>query len=109
MVAKKLLVVTALVETATGMLLLASPPLVVALLLGASLDAPAALVVGRIGGAALPSFGCACWLARKDSPTPPVPGLVVAMPLFNSGSGAGLSNAGAGARRARFGCGDAAV
>ena len=43
MVAKKLLIVTALVETATGLMLLVSPTLVVAFLLGASLDAPAAL------------------------------------------------------------------
>src|SRR4051794_20734930 len=43
--ARQLLIVTALVETATGVMLLVAPTLVVALLLGASLDAPAALVV----------------------------------------------------------------
>ena len=52
MVAKKLLIVTAFAETATGLMLLVSPTLVVALLLGASLDAPAALVVARVAGAA---------------------------------------------------------
>lgn len=50
MVARKLLIVTALVETATGLILLVSPTLVVAFLLGASLDAPAALVVARMAG-----------------------------------------------------------
>src|SRR4029450_11021142 len=68
MVARKLLVVTALVETATGLILLGSPTLVVAFLLGASLDAPAALIVARMAGAALLSLGCACWLARNAPP-----------------------------------------
>ena len=48
----KLLIVTALVETGAGLTLLLSPPLVAGLLLGVSLDEPAALVVGRIAGAA---------------------------------------------------------
>jgi hypothetical protein len=39
MIAKKLLILTAFVETATGLMLLVSPTLVVAFLLGASLDA----------------------------------------------------------------------
>jgi hypothetical protein len=98
MIAKHLLVVTALVETATGVMLLVSPPLVVALLLGAPLDAPAALVVARIAGAALLSFGCACWLARNHRPNRSVPGLVAAMLLYNSVAVAVLANAGVGAR-----------
>jgi len=96
--AKKLLIVTAIVATATGLILLVSPPLVAAFLLGASLDAAAALVVARIVGAALLSLGCACWLARKDGPTHAVPGLVAAMLLYNSLAVAVLANAGAGAR-----------
>jgi len=98
MVAKNLLIVTALAETATGLMLLVSPQLVVAFLLGASLDAPAALVVARIAGAALLSFGCACWLAGNDGPHRPVDGLIVAMLLYNSAAVAVLANAGAGAR-----------
>ena len=98
MVDNKLLIVTAFVETATGLLLLVSPSLVVALLLGASLDAPAALVVARIAGAALLSFGCACWLARNDGQNRAVRGLVAAMLLYNSVAVAVLANAGAGAR-----------
>src|SRR6185295_7234611 len=97
MVAKKLLIVTASIETATGLMLLVSPPLVVAFLLGASLDAPAAFVVARITGAALLSLGCACWLARNDGPNRAVPGLVAAMLLYNSVAVAVLANAGAGA------------
>ena len=98
MAAKNLLIVTALIEMATGSMLLVAPPLVVGLLLGASLEAPAALVVARIAGAALLSFGCACWLARNDGPTPAVRGLVAAMLLYNSGAVAVLANAGAGER-----------
>jgi hypothetical protein len=98
MVAKKLLIVTALVETATGLMLLVSPTPAVAFLLGASLDAPAALVVARIAGAALLSLGCACWLAHNDGPNHAVPGLVAAMLLYNSVAVAVLANAGAGAR-----------
>ena len=98
MVAKKLLIVTALVETATGLMLLVSPTLVVTLLLDASLDAPAALVVSRMAGAALLSLGCACWLARNDGPNRAARGLVVAMLLYNGVSVAVLANAGAGAK-----------
>jgi len=98
MVAKKLLIVTALVETATGVMLLVSPTLVVALLLGTSLEAPAALVVARIAGAALLSLGCACWLARNDGSNHAVGGMVATMLLYNSVAVAVLTNAGTGAR-----------
>jgi hypothetical protein len=97
-VAKKLLIVTALLETATGLALLLSPPLVAAALLGASLDAPAALVVGRMAGAALLSLGGACWLARNDGPNRALRGLVAAMLLYNCAAVAVLANAGAGVR-----------
>jgi hypothetical protein len=98
MVARKLLIVTAVVETPIGLMLLLSPTLVVAFLLGASLDAPAALVVARMAGAALLSLGCACWLARDDGPNRAVTGLVAAMLLYNSVAVAVLANAGAVAR-----------
>jgi hypothetical protein len=98
MMARTLLIVTALVETTIGLMLLVSPALVVVFLLGVSIDAPAALIVGRIAGAALLSLGCACWLARNDGPNRAVPGLVAAMLLYNSVAVAILTNAGAGAR-----------
>ena len=93
-----LLIVTALAEAAVGMTLLMSPSLVIALLLGAPLDGPAAIVVARIAGAALLSLGCACWLARTDGPNRAVFGLVGAMLLYNSVAVAVLASAGAGAR-----------
>ena len=94
MVARKLLIVTALVETATGLILLVSPTLVVAFLLGASLDAPAALVVARMAGAAVLSLGCACWLARNDPPRGAARALVAAMLLYNVGAVVVLGDAG---------------
>jgi hypothetical protein len=96
--AGKLLLVMALVETPTGVMLLLSPALVVEVLLGASLDAPAALVVARMAGAALLSLGGACWLARNDGPNRAVRGLVAAMLLYNSAAVAVLAHAGAVAR-----------
>ena len=95
---RTLLIVTALAETGVGLALLWSPPLVAGLLLGASLDSPAALVVGRIAGAALFSLGAACWLARDDGPTCARRGLVAAMLLYNCAAVAVLATAGAGAK-----------
>jgi hypothetical protein len=98
MVARKLLIVTALVETPTGLMLLLSPALVPAFLLGASLEAPAALLVARIAGAALLSLGSACWLARDDGPSRARRALVTAMLLYNCAAATVLTNAGAGGR-----------
>src|ERR1041384_5600171 len=92
------MLVTACVETPTGLMLLLSPALVVQLLLGASLDAPAALVVTRMAGAALLSLGGACWLARDDGPNRARTGLIAAMLLYNSVAVAILAHAGAVAR-----------
>ena len=54
---KVLLIVTAAAETATGLALAGVPLLVISLLLGGSLDSPAALVLARMTGAALVSLG----------------------------------------------------
>jgi hypothetical protein len=98
MLAKTLLIVTAIVETPIGVMLLLSPALVVPFLLGTSLDAPAARVVARMAGAALLSLGGACWLARDDGPSRARRGLVAAMLLYNTVAVAILASAGAGAR-----------
>src|SRR5688572_18751274 len=98
MVARTLLIVTAFVEAPIGLMLLVSPAVVVAFLLGVSLDAPAALIVGRIAGAALLSLGGGCWLARDDGPSRAGRGLVAAMLLYNCAAGAVLATAAAGER-----------
>ena len=94
---------TAGIEAATGLALLGLPSLVVSLLLGESLETPAALVVARVTGAALLSLGVACWLARNDEKSRAAASLVAAMLLYNAaavslfvyaGIGLGLSGIG---------------
>jgi hypothetical protein len=60
------LVATALLETVTGVLLLALPGLPLSLLLGSDSAPPDLLVCARVAGAALVSLGVACWLERDD-------------------------------------------
>ena len=62
---KYLLLVTALVEVITGVVLLIAPSLVVELLLGEGLLSQPSIVLGRITGAALVSIGVACLLVRN--------------------------------------------
>ena len=100
MVTRHLLVVTAFAEAGVGLTLLLSPPLVARVLLGVSLETPAALIVGRIAGAALLSLGAACWLAREHEPGRARHGLVAAMLLYNSAAGAVLAHAAAGVKLA---------
>ena len=75
---KKLLTITAIMEAATGLGLLAVPAIVARLLLGATLDTPAAVTVARVGGTALLSISLACWLGRENGRA-----LVAAMLLYN--------------------------
>lgn len=93
---KSLLIVTAAGETATGVALLGLPSLVVSLLLGGSLDTPAALIVARVAGAALLALGVACWLARNDEQTRAARGLIAALLLYNIAAVAVLVYAGIG-------------
>jgi hypothetical protein len=80
---KSLLIVTALLETATGAALMASPSVPVSLLLGASLDTLAGLAVARVAGAALLSLGLACWLTRHDGQSRPGRAVVAAMSFYD--------------------------
>ena len=75
---KKLLTITAIIEAATGLGLLATPTVVARLLLGGTLDTPVALTVARVGGAALLTISVACWLSRENGRA-----LVAAMLLYN--------------------------
>jgi hypothetical protein len=75
---KLLLAFTAVLEGATGLGLLVAPAMLARLLLGATLDAPAAVTVARIAGAALLALGLACWLVRDHGRA-----LVVAMLFYN--------------------------
>jgi hypothetical protein len=93
---KSLLIVAAAAEAAIGLALLGLPLVVVSLLLGGSLDTPAALVVARVTGAALFSLGVACWLARNDQPSRAAAGLIAALMLYNAAAVAVLVHAGLG-------------
>ncbi len=91
---KTLLIVTAGLETATGVALLGLPLRTGSLLLGGPLDSPAALVVARVTGAALLALGVACWLARNDAESRAARGLVSAILLYNLAAAAVLAHAG---------------
>ena len=83
---KRLLIVTAVIELGAGVALLCFPSATVALLLGSSLDTPAAMNLARVAGAALFALGVACWLAQYDAQSRAVKGLVSAMVLYNLGA-----------------------
>jgi hypothetical protein len=93
---KNLLIVTAMIEIGAGLALMALPSEMAMLLLGSSLDAPAALTVARVAGAALIALGTACWLARCDGVSRAVTGLVAAILVYNLGAVAVLAYGGIG-------------
>jgi hypothetical protein len=88
---KKLLTITAIIEAATGLGVLAAPAVLARLLLSGTLDSPAAVTVARVAGAALLALGVACWLARADGRA-----LVVAMLFYNVAAVAVLAHAALG-------------
>jgi hypothetical protein len=92
---KRFLTLTAIIEAATGLALIAVPAIVVRLLLGAEISG-ASIPLGRVAGAALLALGVACWLARDDTQSRATRGLVVAMPMYNLVATAVLAFAGIG-------------
>ena len=80
---RTLLIVTALVEAPLGVMLMLAPPIVARSLLDTPVNGPAALLVGRIAGAAVLALGLACWLSRNDGPSRATRGVVAAMLLYN--------------------------
>jgi hypothetical protein len=80
---KQFLIVTAILECAVGVALLAVPARLASILVGGSLDTPAALVVARLAGVALLSLGGACWAGSRDSEGRVAIGIVAAMLLYN--------------------------
>jgi hypothetical protein len=90
---KRFLTLTAIIEAATGLALIAVPAIVVRLLLGAEISG-ASIPLGRVAGAALLALGVACWLARDDRQNRAARGLVVAMLMYNIVATAVLAFAG---------------
>jgi hypothetical protein len=95
-----LMIVTAFVETATGLLLLAWPALVFVLLLGWRQAAPETLLIGRVAGAAVVSIGMASWPARHDARTPAQLGVLAGLLTYNVLAALLLAFAGAGLKMA---------
>jgi hypothetical protein len=56
----RLLVVTAVVEVGAGLVLLCLPAMAFSLLLGLEPQAPASILIARIGGGVLIGLGAAC-------------------------------------------------
>jgi hypothetical protein len=79
---KALLLTTAVFEMAAAIALLIVPTLVTSALLNQSLDTAAAVVVARIGGAALAALGVICWFARDLRGTA-VNGLLTGLLVYN--------------------------
>ena len=92
---ERFLTLTAIIEAATGLALIAVPAIVVRLLLGAEISG-ASIPLGRVAGAALLALGVACWLARNDRQSRTARGLVVAMLMYNLVATAVLAFAGIG-------------
>ena len=92
---KRFLTLTAIIEAATGLGLIAVPAIVVRLLLGAEISG-ASTPLGRVAGAALLALGVACWLARDDTQSRSARGLVVATLMYNIVATAVLAFAGIG-------------
>ena len=80
---KALLPATAIIESATGIALLAAPASLASILLGAPLDTSAGLVVARLAGTALLALGIAGWFGSRDAQSRTAAGLVAAMLLYN--------------------------
>lgn len=80
---RTLLIVTAVLEAATGLALAAAPSPLVSLLIGSPLTTPSASVIARLAGVALLTLGSVCWLARNDQPSRAKAGPVAAMLFYN--------------------------
>jgi hypothetical protein len=76
-----LFLVSALIEIAAGLILLATPTPAIAFVFGSSGNP--AVAVGRIAGAALLALGTACWGARHDRGGPASRGLIGALLTYN--------------------------
>jgi hypothetical protein len=80
---KELFLVTAVVEIATGLALLALPAVVLASLLGIQAAVEETLVVSRIAGAALLAIGVTSALARDDARSPAQRGVLVGILTYD--------------------------
>jgi hypothetical protein len=92
---KLFLLITALVEAATGLCLLFLPAVLFTGLLGLAHATVDAIFVGRLAGAALLAIGIASWMARNDTRTPAQLGLLTGILIYNVAASMLLAFAGA--------------
>lgn len=85
---KSLLLTSVVVEATTGLGLLVAPSALAQLLIGAPLDAPAAVTVAHACGTALLALALACWWSRDNGRA-----LVGAMLFYNLAAAAVLTHA----------------
>ena len=97
---EKLFTASALIEAAAGLPLVSLPALAIWLLLGVREPSAEALIVSRIGGAALLAIAVACWLGRVDGGSPSQHGMLWALLLYNVGAFAVLAFSGSMLRMA---------
>ena len=93
-------IASALIELGAALALMGVPSAMVTLLLGSPLDSMAAVVLGRLAGAALFALALACWLARGDAQGPAARGLIAAMAFYNLAVAALFTFAGLGPKLA---------
>jgi hypothetical protein len=92
---KLFLLVTAFLETATGLCLLFLPAVLFAVLLGLKEATDDTTFFGRIAGAALLAIGIASWMARSDTLTPAQLGLLTGILIYDAAASMLLAFAGA--------------
>ena len=91
---KRLLMISAAIESATGLALLVAPSVPASMLLGSRLDTTVGSTIARVAGAGLLALGIACWLGRDDADGART--LVTAMLFYNMAAAAVLIHAGLG-------------
>ena len=89
-----LLIVTAVAEAGTGLVLLVLPSLPLVLLLGVEQASLETIFVTRLAGAALLAIGVACWLARNDHGRTAQRGLLTGLLVYDVAAAALLAYAG---------------
>jgi len=89
----RLLKLTAIIEAATGLGLIAVPAIVIRLLLNAEISG-ATVPLSRVAGMSLLALGVASWLASYDERSCSARGLVSAILLYDIGAALILASAG---------------
>lgn len=80
---KRLLIVTSVLEGATGLALITKPSFIVTILLGSPLSDQLSILITRLAGAALVTLAFACWFSRNSKDTI---GLIIALFFYNLAS-----------------------